>query len=174
MVKNSLFKSFVFCLLCGVALSSAAHRYFFGLTDLSVNPRTHNIEVIHQLTAHDIENAIAEQQQIHFSPEHAEYEQLIQSYVEAHFKLIDAQDNKNHEIKLNWIGLEIAKGNVYIYQEANFEKLLSGLVVKNDLLVDTYAQQINTVNYKDETIIGSLTFSKSVKTAKIAIIKNNN
>jgi hypothetical protein len=174
MVKNSLFKSFIFCLLCGVALSSAAHRYFFGLTDLSVNPRTHNIEVIHQLTAHDIENAIAEQQQIRFSPEHAEYEQLIQNYVEAHFKLIDVQDNKNHEIKLNWIGLEIAKGNVYIYQEANFEKFLSGLVVKNDLLVDTYAKQINTVNYKDETIIGSLTFSKSVKTAKIAIIKNNN
>jgi hypothetical protein len=174
MVQNSLFKSFIFCLLCGTALSSAAHRYFFGLTDLSVNPRTHNIEVIHQLTAHDIENAIAEQQQIHFSPEHAEYEQLIQNYVETHFKLIDVQDNKNHEIKLNWIGLEIAKGNVYIYQEANFEKFLSGLVVKNDLLVDTYAKQINTVNYKDETIIGSLTFSKSVKTAKIAIIKNNN
>ncbi|MBA6232353.1 MULTISPECIES: DUF6702 family protein [unclassified Colwellia] len=174
MIKISLFKSFIFCLLCGVALSSAAHRYFFGLTDLSVNPRTHNIEVIHQLTAHDIENAIAEQQQIHFSPEHAAYEQMIQNYVEAHFKLIDVQDNKYHEIKLNWIGLEITKGNVYIYQEANFEKFLSGLVVKNDLLVDTYVQQINTVNYKDETIIGSLTFSKSVKTAKIAIIKNNN
>ncbi|MBA6363589.1 hypothetical protein H4J56_06575 [Colwellia sp. BRX8-4] len=171
MSKTSLFKSFVFCLLCGVALSSAAHRYFFGLTDLSVNPRTHNIEVIHQFTAHDIDNAIAEQQQIHFSAEHSEYEKFIQNYVEAHFQLIDVQDNKKQPIKLNWIGLEVAKGNVYIYQEANFENFLSGLVVKNDLLIDTYPKQVNTVNYKDETIIGSLTFSKSVK---IAIIKNNN
>ena len=174
MVKSALFKSLIFCLLCGVTLSSIAHRYFFGLTDLSVNPRTHNIEVIHQFTAHDIDNAIAEQLQIRFSAEHPEYEKFIQNYVEAHFQLIDVQDNKKQPIKLNWIGLEVAKGNVYIYQEANFENFLTGLVVKNDLLVDTYAKQINTVNYKDETIIGSLTFSKSVKTAKIAIIKNNN
>jgi hypothetical protein len=171
MSKTSLFKSFIVCLLCGVALSSAAHRYFFGLTDLSVNPRTHNIEVIHQFTAHDIDNAIAEQQQIRFSAEHPEYEKLIQNYVEAHFQLIDVQDNKKQPIKLNWIGLEVAKGNVYIYQEANFENFLSGLVVKNDLLIDTYPKQVNTVNYKNETISGSLTFSKSVK---IAIIKNNN
>ncbi len=174
MIKTSLFKSFVFCLLCGAALSSVAHRYFFGLTDLSVNPRTHNIEVIHQLTAHDIDNAIAEQRQIHFSPEHPKYEQLIQAYVETHFKIIDAQNGKQHEIKLNWIGLEIAKGHVYIYQEANFENYLTGLVVKNDLLVDTYPKQVNTVNYKDNLISGSLTFSTSVKIAKIAKIKNNN
>ncbi|NQZ86605.1 MAG: hypothetical protein HRT54_03380 [Colwellia sp.] len=173
MVRNSLFKSFIFCLLCGVVLSSTAHRYFFGLTDLSVNPKNNNIEVIHQLTAHDIDNAIAEQQQIHFSPEHPAYEKLIQNYVEAHFQLIDMRDNKQNVIKLNWIGFEIAKGNVYIYQEANFENYLSGIVVKNDLLVDTYPKQVNTVNYKDGTIIGSLTFSTSVKTSKIAIIRNN-
>jgi hypothetical protein len=174
MVNNSLFKCFILCLLCGASLSSAAHRYFFGLTDLSVNPNTNNIEVIHQVTAHDIDNAIAEQLQINFSPEHAEYEKFIQNYIEAHFKIIDVQGDTSREIKLNWIGLEVAKGNVYIYQEANFENFLSGLVVKNDLLVDTYPKQVNTVNYKDGSIIGSLTFSTSVKTAKIAIIKNNN
>lgn len=169
-----LFKTLFVCLLCGFALSSAAHRYFFGLTDLSVNPKTHNIEVIHQLTAHDIDNAIAEQQQIHFSPEHPKYEQLIQNYVEAHFKLINIQNDKEHKIRLNWIGLEIAKGNIYIYQEANFENFLSGLVVKNDLLVDTYPKQVNTVNYKDGTITGSLTFSADIQIAQIDKIKNNN
>ena len=171
MVKNALFKSFIICILCGVTLSSVAHRYFFGLTELSVNPKTNNIEIIHQLTAHDIDNAIAEQQQVLFSPEHPEYEKLIQNYVEAHFQLIDLQENKKHIIKLNWIGLEITKGNVYIYQEAHFENFLSGIVVKNDLLVDTYPKQVNTVNYKDGTIMGSLTFSGSIKMSKIAIIK---
>jgi hypothetical protein len=169
-----LFKTLFICLLCGFTLSSVAHRYFFGLTDLSVNPRTNNIEVIHQLTAHDIDNAIAEQLQIHFSPEHPKYEKFIQNYVESHFKLIDKSNDKAHEIKLNWIGLEIAKGNVYIYQEANFENFLNGIVVKNDLLVDTYPKQINTVNYKDGTIAGSLTFSAAIKVAQIAKIKNNN
>jgi len=174
MKRSSLFKSFIFCLLCGATLSSVAHRYFFGLTELSVNPRTNNIEVIHQITAHDIDNAIAELNQIHFSPEHPEYEQFIQQYVEAHFQLINIKNNKDHEIKLNWIGLEIAKGYVYIYQEAHFENYLVGLVVKNDLLVDTYPKQVNTVNYEDNEISGSLTFSTSVKIATIAKIKNNN
>jgi hypothetical protein len=171
MAKSTLFKSFVICILCGVTLSSVAHRYFFGLTELSVNPKTNNIEVIHQLTAHDIDNAIAEQQQILFSPEHPEYEKLIQNYVEAHFQLIDHQENEKHIIKLNWIGLETAKGNVYIYQETNFENFLSGIVVKNDLLVDTYPKQVNTVNYKVEENMGSLTFSGSIKMSEIAIIK---
>lgn len=171
MTRKTIFISFIGFLLCGVALSSAAHRYFFGLTELSVNSKNNTIEVIHQLTAHDIDNAIAEQQQIHFSPEHPQYEKLIQRYVEAHFSILETQDNKKQQIKLNWIGLEVSKGKVYIYQEANFENFLSGIVVKNDLLVDTYPKQINTVNYKDSIINGSLTFSTSVK---IAIITNNN
>ncbi len=171
---KTLFKTLFICFLCGGTLSSVAHRYFFGLTDLSVNPRTNNIEVIHQLTAHDIDNAIAEQMQIHFSPEHPKYEQIIQNYIETHFKLFNIQNNNEQEIQLNWIGLEVAKGYVYIYQEAHFENFLSGLVVKNDLLVDTYPKQVNTVNYKDSKIEGSLTFSISVKVAKIAKLKNNN
>jgi len=171
MKRISLFKSFIFCLLCGAALSSVAHRYFFGLTELSVNPRTNNIEIIHQLTAHDIDNAIAEQRQIHFSPEHPKYELLIQKYVESHFEISQVKNNKHQEIQLNWVGLEIAKGHVYIYQEAKFENYLAGLVVKNDLLVDTYPNQVNTVNYKDSRISGSLTFSTSLKIATIVKIK---
>ena len=69
-----LAKRFFFLLLCGLAANALAHRYFFSITDLRLNENTQAIEVIHQITAHDIDNAIAENQQIHFSVAHPNYE----------------------------------------------------------------------------------------------------
>jgi hypothetical protein len=162
-VRQILFTSFLIFVLAGLTASAVAHRYFFGLTELSVNPQSQQVEIIHQLTAHDIDNAIAQKKQIHFSPAHPDYDNLVKAYVENHFKL----SYYNQNISLKWIGLEIVKDKVFIYQEANFENYLSGLVVKNDLLVDTYPKQVNTVNYQDNKIKGSLTFTDINKVAKI-------
>jgi len=152
--------------LSGWASSVLAHTFFFGLTEVSVNANSQKIEIIHQFTAHDVENLISEQKQINFSPEHPKYEQLIQEYFEQHFIL----QRDTNLIKLNWIGLEIQLGKIFIYQESNSENFLSGLVVKNDLLVDTYPKQVNTVNYQDAVIKGSLTFSQSQQSVKIESI----
>jgi len=145
---------------CAIA---SAHKYFFGLTELSVNPKNQNLEIIHQFTAHDIENAIAELTQEHFSPEHAQYDSYIKNYFDEHFQLI----LNNEKITLSWVGLELNKGKVIIYQEAVFKNKLAGIVVKNDLLVDTYIKQVNTVNYQDSVLRGSLTFTQSNKVATI-------
>jgi len=156
----------IFILCCGVFGSIAplsAHRFFFGISDLTVNHQTNQIEIIHQFTVHDVENLIAEQQQIKFSPEHSHYEQIIRQYFEKHFKI---QNNKT-SIKISWVGLEIVRDKIFIYQEATYPNFLIGLVVKNDLLTDTYAKQINTVNFQDNNLKGSLTFSKSQQSAKI-------
>ncbi|GHE93969.1 DUF6702 family protein [Thalassotalea profundi] len=162
MANKFFFKLFLFIAM-GWSIQCFAHKYFFGLTELSVNPRTHTLEVIHQFTAHDIENSIAELTQERFSPEHEKYEEYIQQYFNKRFTISKLGD----EIKLNWIGLEIVNGNMYIYQEAPFKNFLSGIVVKNELLVDTYTKQVNTVNYQDNKVQGSLTFTNSQKIANI-------
>jgi hypothetical protein len=159
-----IFKYFLVFFLIGQCAFALAHKYFFGLTEISVNPRNQTLEVIHQFTAHDLENAIAEIKQEHFSPEHAQYDFYIKEYFDKHFQL----HVKKEKIKLAWIGLELNNGKVMIYQEANFKNKLVGLVVKNDLLVDTYTKQVNTVNYQDSVSKGSLTFTGS---SSIAIIK---
>lgn len=145
-------------LLCGVAANAVAHRYFFSISDLSLNERTKAIEIIHQITAHDIDNAIAESKQIHFSVAHPEYEEFIRQYVEAHFQL----HYQEHALEVKWVGLEVNKGNIFIYQEADFKHSLLGLKITNSLLIDHYAKQVNTVNFHDKLIKGSLTFKKSV------------
>jgi hypothetical protein len=149
--------------LFGWASNVLAHTYFFSLTELSINTNSKKIEIIHQFTAHDVETLIAEQQQVNFSTEHPKYEQLIQQYFEQHFVI-----RRNKEvIPLNWVGLEIHLGKIYIYQESNSVNFLSGLMVTNSLLIDAYPKQINTVDYKDMVIKGSLIFSRSQKSIKI-------
>lgn len=152
-------------LLCGLAANAVAHRYFFSITNLALNERTQSIEVIHQITAHDIDNAIAEAKQIHFSVAHPDYESYIRHYVEAHFQL----HYEGQAVTLNWLGLEINKGNIFIYQEAKFNHALLGLQVTNSLLTDNYERQVNTVNFHDKVIKGSLTFKRSVTINNIRI-----
>ncbi len=164
-MRSNLAKRVLVLLLCGLAVNAVAHRYFFSITDLSLNERTQSIEVIHQITAHDVENAIAESKQIHFSVAHPDYENNIRQYVEANFQL----HYQDKSLPLDWIGLEINKGNIYIYQETRFSHSLVGLKITNSLLTERYEKQVNTVNFRDNTIKGSLTFKRSVTINDIGI-----
>lgn len=161
-------------LLVGLAAPAAGHSYFFGVSELNLNETSKHIEIIHQFTAHDIENTIAELKQIHFSPEHPKYDQYIQAYFEKHFTL----ERNNNDVKLNWIGFEIKRGQIFAYQESHGKNFLDNLMVKNTILVDTYAKQINTVNYQDLAFApefklqGSLTFSSNQRVGKIKVLKN--
>ena len=164
-MRSNLAKRVFVLLLCGLAANAVAHRYFFSITDLSLNEHTQSIEVIHQITAHDIENAIAESKQIHFSVAHPDYENNIRHYVEANFQL----HYQDKALPMNWIGLETNNGNIFIYQETPFDHSLVGLQITNSLLTERYDKQVNTVNFRDNTIKGSLTFKRSVTINDIVI-----
>lgn len=170
MFTSFLQKTFLVIILVGVAASAAAHTFFFGMTEINLNSQSKHIEIIHQFTAHDIENTIAELKQEHFSPEHPEYDQYVQAYFEKHFII----ERNNKALQLNWLGFEIRRGQLFVYQESTHKNYLANLVVKNTILVDTYPKQINTVNYQDLTsphkLQGSLTYNQSIN---IAIIGND-
>lgn len=158
--KKTLNKVLFSILLSGLVSVATAHTYFFGVTDINLNNSNEHIEIIHQLTAHDIENAIAEIRQINFSPEHPKYDEYIQAYITDRFIL----ERNKKRIQLTWVGLEVKRGQLFAYQESTSKNYLTNLVVKNTILVDTYAKQINTVNYRSshpkDTVQGSLTFNR--------------
>jgi len=166
--STSISKIICCALLTGLAASAAAHSYFFGVTELNLNNKSKHIEVIHQFTAHDIENTIAEQKQIHFSAAHPDYDEYIQNYIEENFVLAQG----NSVVEMQWVGFEVKRGHLFAYQESVSQNFLANLVVKNTILVDTYAKQVNTVNYQytglTGIVQGSLTFHHSQKVAIIA------
>lgn len=165
--KRSISKVLFSILLMGFAQTTTAHTYYFGVSELNLNKDTKHIEVIHQFTAHDLENAIAEIQQVHFSAEHPEYNELIQSYIEKHFTLA----RNGQTIEMNWIGFEVKRGQIFAYQESKSKNHLMNLMVKNTILVDTFEKQINIVNYQslnsESKSQGSLTFDQSLRSAII-------
>ncbi|MBL4900264.1 MAG: hypothetical protein JKX76_11610, partial [Colwellia sp.] len=118
---NSFFKKVLFSIMfMGVTTSAVAHTYFFGLTDINLNNQNKHIEIIHQFTAHDIENALAEITQEHFSPEHPKYDQYIQTYFENHFEI----KRGNKAVQLNWLGFEVKRGQLFVYQESTHQDFL--------------------------------------------------
>jgi len=152
----------------GLVATATSHTYFFGVSDLIVNPKTQHFEIVHQFTSHDIENAIAEIKQIHFSAEHKNYDLFIQQYFEQHFVL----EKNGSKIKLSWLGFEVNSGKIIAYQESVQQSFLAQLVVKNAILIDTYPKQVNTVNFQGEDVqgtalFGSLTFDYRNKEATI-------
>lgn len=158
-------------LYIGLVASATSHTYFFGVSDIFANPNTQHLEIVHQFTAHDIENAIAESKQIHFSAEHKNYDLYIQQYFEQQFSLKKNQVN----IPLSWLGFEITSGKIIAYQESKEQSLLPQIAVKNSILIDTYPKQVNTVNFqgldvKGKALFGSITFDYRLKEA---IIKPN-
>ena len=156
------------CFYVGLVASATGHTYFFGVSDLNVNPKTQRLEIMHQYTGHDIENAIAERKQIHFSAEHKNYDLYIQQYFEQQFILA-----KNKvKIPLNWLGFEVISGKIIAYQESKQQSFLPQMVVKNAILTDTYPKQVNTVNFQGvglqgEAFFGSLTFDHRSKEEQI-------
>jgi hypothetical protein len=149
--------------LFGSIASASAHLYFFGITELAVNQRNQHIEIIHQFIVHDVETAISLEHDIRFSAEHPNYERLIRQYFEKNFKIM----HNNQSINPLWVGLEVNQQQLFVYQELLSPNFLAGLVVKNSLLVDTYAKQINTVNYIHGELAGSLTYDITKQVAEI-------
>ncbi|AAZ24098.1 DUF6702 family protein [Colwellia psychrerythraea] len=152
----------------GLVASATSHTYFFGVSDVSINPKTKHLEIIHQFTTHDIENAIAEKKQVHFSAEHKNYDVYIQQFFEQQFSL----EKNQMKIPLIWLGFEVTSGKIIAYQESSQRNLLPQTVVKNAILIDTYPKQVNTVNFqgvnvKGEALFGSLTFDYRIKEAII-------
>jgi len=163
-------KKYIFAIsfYIGLVASATSHTYFFGVSDIYANPNTQHLEIVHQFTAHDIENAIAESKQIHFSTEHKNYNLYIQQYFEQQFSLEINQAN----IPLTWLGFEISSGKIIAYQESKEQNLLPQLAVKNAILIDTYPKQVNTVNFQGvdtqgKALFGSLTFDYRLKEAII-------
>lgn len=143
--------------------SALAHRYFVGLTEISVNQRNQHTEIIHQFTAHDIEAAIALEQNIKFDIGHSQYEQKIQQYFAKNFKI----QFKNQKIALSWIGLELVGDQLVIYQEADQLSDFQAVSIVNQVLLQAFDKQVNTLNYNDGKHHGSLVFTQQKQYAEI-------
>jgi len=162
---NRLFKLSLGFILVGLTHLALAHTYFFGISDLQLNPKTNHIEIIHQLTLHDIDFILKDTLSEEAFSNQKEYELGLKHYIEKRFRLYSGEN----QLTPQWIGFEISFGQIIIYQEVSetFDK--NNLWVENMIIADYFPKQINTLNYKIEKSTGSLTFSSKMEKIALSI-----
>ena len=142
-------KAKVFIALLGVVLTlpALAHRYFFGLTEVSSNLNTGAVEFVHQYTLHDVQHALSKLTGERFSLDKENAEAVLKRWVTDNFSVKNVDGKK---VELTWVGFEADYQKIWVYQELPAQKNLCGWEVSNTLLFDTFSAQVNTINIVDE------------------------
>jgi hypothetical protein len=150
-------KMLCLALLLSVSTAASAHRFHFGMTDISYNPRTESTEIVHTYTAHDIDALLLNLYGRQFDLSDADDQAVLRTYVERHFWLA-GQDGK--KLPVTWVGMTADGPSIVIYQELANTPLAAAATVHQGVLVDFLAEQVNTVNLSEGGAVRSLTFMR--------------
>ena len=144
-------------LLVLAAGAASAHRYHATFTTVNHNVRTGSIEVIHKIFSHDVELVLSQQMGRTVSLDSDGIEDILRAYLVSRFALYDKE---GIEITLEWVGAEMDVNNIWVYLERPGADGLAGLSVRDDLMTDLYADQVNTVNLEQGGELNTLTFQR--------------
>ncbi len=86
----------------------------------------------------------------------ADIEDQIRRYLRKRLVMTQA----GRAVQLRWIGKEVTARWVWVYFEAPLPDGLSGLRIRNEILFDVLADQVNTINFHNGKRRETLTFSR--------------
>lgn len=156
MMLRVLQAAFAALLLC-LSMAAGAHRFHFGMTDISYNPRTESTEVVHTYTAHDVDPLLANLYGRQFDLSDPDDQQALRKYIDSRFWLAGADGAR---LPLKWVGMTVDAQSVVVYQELERTPLARVATVHQGVLVDFIPEQVNTVNLTDGGAVRSLTFTR--------------
>jgi hypothetical protein len=163
-VRRFLVKAACAAALACACVSAQAHRFHAGITDISFNARSGNLEAVHTYMAHDVEALLANLYQRQFDLSDPDDQAVLRKYVEKHFWLAD-KDGKR--LPLNWVGMTVDTDSVTVFQEAAATPAEKVETIHAAVLIDFLPDQVNTVNV---TAGGSLrTFGFSARQSELSI-----
>jgi len=151
------FKALCIALLLCVSTAASAHRFHFGMTDISYNERTRSTEIVHTYTAHDIDALLLNLYQRQFDLSDPEDQDVLRQYVERQFWLAGPDAKR---MPARWIGMTVDANSVVIYQEIENTPLTRAATIRQGVLIDFLPEQVNTVNLGAGGEVRSLTFTR--------------
>jgi hypothetical protein len=151
------FKMLCLALLLSVSTAASAHRFHFGMTDISYNPRTESTEIVHTYTAHDIDALLLNLYGRQLDLSDPDDQAVLRTYVERHFWLAGKDGKK---LPVTWVGVKADAQSIVIYQELPNTPLATAVTVHQGVLVDFLPEQVNTVNLNEGGAVRSLTFMR--------------
>lgn len=141
--------------LCAAASSAYAHRLHAGLTDISINEVTGELEVVHRLFTHDLYPAIGFNA-IDDTELYETREGLLRlgAYAAARFSMrIEGEG----PMPLRFVGAEPDGEFTFFYFVGEAPEPGSSVIIDNRLLVDFLPSQSNLTNVRRGEDVQSLT-----------------
>lgn len=156
---------FTFCLIFVLFIhaiagtTNAAHKFYTSLTEVELNRETRSLEITMRVFADDLENALSKRAGTRvYLDKTPGVDRQILAYVNDSFEL----KNKNGQAKrLIWVGKEVKVDAVWLYIEAPMPEGLDGAQLRNRLLFEMFAEQVNIVDLKDRERRANLVFAAS-------------
>ena len=131
-----------------------AHRMKAGATEIAVNERSGEMEIIHRVYAHDLLEALGdlEMEEADFLSSPSGLQQ-VEDLVRAEFRVAERDGRL---LNLSYIGAELDGEFAWIYFTAPVPEDTSSFVVDNDLLSNAFEDQVMMTNFR---------FNSDVRTA---------
>lgn len=131
-----------------------AHRMKAGATEIAVNERSGEMEIIHRVYAHDLLEALGdlEMEEADFLSSPSGLQQ-VEDLVRAEFRVAEGDGRL---LNLSYIGAELDGEFAWIYFTAPVPEDTSSFVVDNDLLSTAFEDQVMMTNFR---------FNSDVRTA---------
>ncbi len=141
------------------ATSLSAHEQNTAMTTVLFNPRSGNIEVMHQFSLHDAEHGVrrlslngSNEVDLHASQSARD---AFSNYVSQRFYLSDPNDEL---LPLTLVGSEVEDNSLWVYQETSIPESLQGLIIRHHVLREIWPEQVNRVNVEQNDSIQTVIF----------------
>lgn len=146
--KKIFFSVIVWLLLVVVLTSSRPkHEYHVSVTQMRYNPAQKNLEISVRTYTDDLEKGLSlanDNRRFVLRNDDAN-NPFVERYLRKHFVLADP----SRQIRsFTYIGKEEEADGTWLYLEVPFSGNPEGWVLKNDLLMETFDDQVNMVNIK--------------------------
>lgn len=124
----------------------ALHPFHASITEIRYNADKQNLEVSHRLFLNDIENTLNtryhQELDLVKNLHSAKADSLIQLYIKEHFSM--TQHGK--PVDMHFLGYEREENAVWCYQEAKGFAKAPSLEIFNNILTETFDDQVNLVH----------------------------
>ena len=121
----------------------AAHQQKIAISTVTINPRTQQLELVHQVPVHDAEHALRVQgARVPDIIGSADSREDFARYVARRFVL----ELDGAPVTPGYVGSEIIGGSLYVYQETPAPVSGARVRVNSQILTDVWARQENRVN----------------------------
>jgi len=130
-----------------LALITAMHPYFVGVTEVNIDPKSRHIDVSCKLFVDDVQDVIFQQtgQKINLTVKSPQNLALLKNYLISHVKVKWG----NNYLPLLMLGYDIEEEGVWCYLETTFKSRTQSITICNRALYETIETQTHFlhVNY---------------------------